>query len=118
MRRGYRTTEFWLTIAIWILPILMLIFHKNLSSLAVPLATLAAGIANSAYTISRALIKNGHANAVTSTTGPAAAQSPVDAATISTWVANMTGAVEALTAALAATTTGRPTQQFTHQPNS
>lgn len=102
VRRGYRTTEFWVAISTWLLPILALFLHKDLSSLAVPLATLAAGIANGLYAVSRALTKSGHAQALAAASGPhSAAASGIDAAAITAWATSMAGAVQALTAALA-----------------
>jgi hypothetical protein len=101
VRRGYRTTEFWVAISTWLLPILALFLHKDLSSLAVPLATLAAGIANGLYAVSRALTKSGHAQAVAAASGPHSAASGIDAAAITAWATSMAGAVQALTAALA-----------------
>ena len=110
-RRGPQTSEFYLAIATWVLPILTLIWHKDLSSLAVPLSAVAAGIANGAYAISRAVTKNSHASAVaavgtaaaapTSTSVTAApAASTVDIDDVATWAASMAGAISALTAAL------------------
>jgi hypothetical protein len=61
---GFRTTEFYVVILTWLLPLATLIWHRDFSSLAVPLSTLAAGIANAAYAISRAMTKSGRANAV------------------------------------------------------
>ena len=61
---GFRTTEFYVVILTWLLPLATLIWHRDFSSLAVPLSTLAAGIANAAYAISRAMTKRGRANAV------------------------------------------------------
>jgi hypothetical protein len=71
-RTGWKTTEFWASITTWLLPILTLVFHRDLSSLAMPLAVIAAGGAQAAYTISRAITKKGHATAVASmAAGPA-----------------------------------------------
>jgi len=61
---GFRTTEFYVVILTWLLPLATLIWHRDFSSLAVPLSTLAAGIANAAYAISRAMTKSGRANAI------------------------------------------------------
>jgi hypothetical protein len=61
---GFRTTEFYVVILTWLLPLVTLIWHRDFSSLAVPLSTLAAGIANAAYAISRAMTKSGRAKAV------------------------------------------------------
>lgn len=61
---GFRTTEFYVVILTWLLPLATLIWHRDFSSLAVPLSTLAAGIANAAYAISRAMTKSGRAKAV------------------------------------------------------
>jgi hypothetical protein len=79
-RTGWKTTEFWASITTWLLPILTLIFHRDLSSLAVPLSVVAAGAAQAAYTISRAITKKGHATAIASM----AATSAVQAATPAT----------------------------------
>ncbi|HMH90766.1 MAG TPA: hypothetical protein VK586_06725 [Streptosporangiaceae bacterium] len=65
-RSGWKTTEFWVSITTWLLPILTLIWHRDLSSLAVPLAVVAAGAAQAVYTISRAVAKKGHATAIAS----------------------------------------------------
>jgi hypothetical protein len=65
-RSGWRTTEFWVSVSTWLLPILTLVWHHDLSSLAVPLAVIAAAAAQAAYTISRAITKKGHATAVAS----------------------------------------------------
>jgi hypothetical protein len=67
-RSGYRTTEFWIAITTWMLPILALIFHRDLSSLAMPLSAVAAGGANAAYSVSRAVTKNGHSKAIAAVT--------------------------------------------------
>jgi hypothetical protein len=65
-RSGWRTTEFWASITTWLLPILTLIWHRDLTSLAVPLSVIAAAAAQAVYTISRAITKKGHAAAVAS----------------------------------------------------
>jgi hypothetical protein len=65
-RSGWKTTEFWASITTWLLPILTLIFHRDLTSLAVPLSVIAAAAAQAVYTISRAITKKGHAAAVAS----------------------------------------------------
>jgi hypothetical protein len=65
-RSGWKTTEFWVSITTWLLPIFTLIWHRDLSSLAVPLAVVAAGAAQAVYTISRAIAKKGHATAIAS----------------------------------------------------
>lgn len=62
--QGFRTTEFYVVILTWLLPLATLIWHRDFSSLAVPLATVAAGIANAAYAISRAMTKSGRAKAI------------------------------------------------------
>jgi hypothetical protein len=62
--KGFRTTEFYVVILTWLLPLATLIWHRDFSSLAVPLSTLAAGIANAAYAISRAVTKSGRAKAI------------------------------------------------------
>ena len=62
--KGFRTTEFYVVMLTWLLPLATLIWHRDFSSLAVPLSTLAAGVANAAYAISRAVTKNGRAKAV------------------------------------------------------
>jgi hypothetical protein len=66
--RGFRTTEFYVVILTWLLPLATLIWHRDFSSLAVPLSTLAAGIANAAYAISRAVTKSGRAKAIATIT--------------------------------------------------
>ncbi|HEY6478440.1 MAG TPA: hypothetical protein VIZ00_00330 [Streptosporangiaceae bacterium] len=65
-RSGWKTTEFWASITTWLLPILTLIWHRDLTSLAVPLAVVAAAGAQAVYTISRAITKKGHAAAIAS----------------------------------------------------
>jgi hypothetical protein len=65
-RSGWKTTEFWASITTWLLPILTLIWHRDLTSLAVPLSVIAAAAAQAVYTISRAITKKGHATAVAS----------------------------------------------------
>lgn len=65
-RSGWKTTEFWASITTWLLPILTLIWHRDLTSLAVPLAVVAAAAAQAVYTISRAITKKGHAAAIAS----------------------------------------------------
>jgi trimeric autotransporter adhesin len=65
-RSGWKTTEFWASITTWLLPVLTLVFHRDLSSLATPLAVVAAGAAQAVYTISRAITKKGHATALAS----------------------------------------------------
>jgi hypothetical protein len=79
-RTGWKTTEFWASITTWLLPILTLIFHRDLSSLAVPLSVVAAGAAQAAYTISRAITKKGHATAVASMAATSAVQATASAA--------------------------------------
>lgn len=105
-RNGWRTSEFWVAIATWLLPLLTVVLHKDLSNLAVPLASLAAGLANGAYAISRAITKSSH-NALTAatvsaatTSSAASAEPKLDVAAVTTWVSTMAGAVQALTAAL------------------
>jgi RHS repeat-associated protein len=72
--KGLRTTEFYVVILTWLLPVATLIWHRDFSSLAVPLSTLAAGIANAAYAISRAMTKSGRARAIAAiTANPAGA---------------------------------------------
>jgi len=66
--KGFRTTEFYVVILTWLLPLATLIWHRDFSSLAVPLSTLAAGIANAAYAISRAVTKSGRAKAIATIT--------------------------------------------------
>jgi hypothetical protein len=61
---GFRTTEFYVVILTWLLLLSTLIWHRDFSSLVVPIATLAAGIASAAYAISRAITKSGRAKAV------------------------------------------------------
>jgi len=100
LRRGPRTTEFWLTLSTWILPILTIILHQNLGSLAVPLATFVTGIANAAYAISRSLTKTGSLSAVIGAGGLNAANPPIDMATVNTWVMSTAAALQAMTAAL------------------
>jgi hypothetical protein len=101
-RSGPRTTEFYMAVAMWVLPILTLIFHTNLSSLAVPLATIAAGVANGAYVISRAVTKNSQVNAMATvmTTATPQASPALDVPAVASWMSSMAAAVQALTAAL------------------
>ena len=90
-RSGWKTTEFWASITTWLLPILTLIWHRDLTSLAVPLAVVAAAAAQAVYTISRAITKKGHAAAIASmaaaspallaaAAAPAAGSAPASAA--------------------------------------
>jgi hypothetical protein len=111
-----RTTEFWVAVTTWLLPILTLIFHENLSNLAVPLATLAAGFANGAYAISRSIVKSGHAAAVATagTNASPAASSHLDLTELTTWVSTMAGAVQALTTALSTTAAPPPGASTRH----
>jgi hypothetical protein len=102
-RSGPRTTEFYMAVAMWVLPVLTLIFHTDLSSLAVPLATIAAGIANAAYVISRAITKHSHVNAMANVAMSAAPQPSapaLDVSAVASWMSSMAAAVQALTAAL------------------
>jgi hypothetical protein len=93
---GFRTTEFYVVILTWLLPLATLIWHRDFSSLAVPLSTLAAGIANGAYAISRAMTKSGRARAVAAiTTSPTVA-----IGSVATQVENLASEFQALRTAL------------------
>jgi hypothetical protein len=93
---GFRTTEFYVVILTWLLPLATLIWHRDFSSLAVPLSTLAAGIANAAYAISRAMTKSGRAQAVAAiTTNPAGA-----VASVATQAESLSTEIQALRTAL------------------
>ncbi len=93
---GFRTTEFYVVILTWLLPLATLIWHRDFSSLAVPLSTLAAGIANAAYAISRAVTKSGRAKAVAAiTTNP-----PGAITSVATQVENLATDIQALRTAL------------------
>jgi hypothetical protein len=93
---GFRTTEFYVVILTWLLPLATLIWHRDFSSLAVPLSTLAAGIANAAYAISRAMTKSGRAKAVAAiTANPAGA-----IASVATQAENLATDIQALRTAL------------------
>jgi hypothetical protein len=106
-RSGWKTTEFWVSITTWLLPILTLIWHRDLSSLAVPLAVVAAGAAQAVYTISRAITKKGHAAAIASM----ATASPAMLAAVSPAAAPAPGALATPTptAALGAPAMSAPT---------
>jgi hypothetical protein len=93
---GFRTTEFYVVILTWLLPLATLIWHRDFSSLAVPLSALAAGIANAAYAISRAMTKSGRAKAVAAiTTNPAGA-----VGSVATQAENLATEIQALRTAL------------------
>jgi hypothetical protein len=81
-RSGWKTTEFWASITTWLLPILALIWHRDLSSLAVPLAVVAAAAAQAVYTISRSITKKGHATAIASMAAAASLGAPAAAAAL------------------------------------
>ena len=109
-RSGWKTTEFWASITTWLLPVLTLVFHRDLSSLATPLAVVAAGAAQAVYTISRAITKKGHATALASmaTASPAmlAAASSASASASAAALAASSGAPTALPAPAAPSATG------------
>lgn len=94
-RSGWRTTEFWLAITTWLLPILALVFHRDLSSLAMPLAAVGAGVANAAYSVSRAIAKNGHAQAVATVVAGAATRAAAGPAAGATAAADASGSAGA-----------------------
>jgi hypothetical protein len=94
-RSGWKTTEFWASITTWLLPVLTLVFHRDLSSLATPLAVVAAGAAQAVYTISRAITKKGHATALASM----ATASPAMLAAASSASASVSSAAPAVSSA-------------------
>jgi hypothetical protein len=103
-RSGWKTTEFWASITTWLLPVLTLVFHRDLSSLATPLAVVAAGAAQAVYTISRAITKKGHATALASM----ATASPAMLAAASSASASVSSAAPAVSSAAPAVSSAAP----------
>jgi hypothetical protein len=57
-KAGVFTTEFWATVVTLLLPVLALIFHRDLSGQVQAIAAAAAGVAIAVYSLSRALTKS------------------------------------------------------------
>lgn len=77
---GFLTTEFWATLATLLMPVAILVFHRDFSDQVQTIATAAAGIATAVYTLSRALAKSSQARAVASMTAVTAAAGVRDSA--------------------------------------
>lgn len=63
IKPGYLTTEFYVTLAGFVLPLCTFIWHRDFSGYVQTVAQAAAAIASVAYIISRAVVKRAHVEA-------------------------------------------------------